>query len=117
MDSSPISVSAPPIIDVTFKQTQSGDRCIDVLVEKTRLNLSVPFFMNLGRFLMDCLPGERPTDGGVINHGYVGDLGVQVSNICRLVCVSKNYLLRGICCLFCEQIIKFSCIICRIGIP
>lgn len=95
MDSSPISVSAPPIIDVTFKQTQSGDRCIDVLVEKTRLNLSVPFFMNLGRFLMDCLPGERPTDGGVINHGYVGDLGVQVRCICRLVFVRKNYLVGG----------------------
>ncbi|KAJ4427692.1 hypothetical protein ANN_25341 [Periplaneta americana] len=77
MDSSPISVSTPPIIDVTFKQTQSGDRCIDVLVEKTRLNFSVPFFMNLGRFLMDSLPGERPTEGGVINHGYVGDIGVQ----------------------------------------
>ncbi|XP_021923386.1 vacuolar protein sorting-associated protein 13A-like isoform X4 [Zootermopsis nevadensis] len=77
MDSSPISVSTPPIIDVTFKQTQSGDRCIDVLVEKIRLNLSVPFFINLGRFLMDSLPGEHPTDGGVVNHGYVGDLGVQ----------------------------------------
>lgn len=77
MDSSPISVSTPPIVDVTFKQTQSGDRCIDVLVEKTRLNFSVPFFMNLGRFLMDSLPGEHPTDRGIVNHGYVGDLGVQ----------------------------------------
>jgi hypothetical protein len=80
MDSSPISVSTPPIIDVTFKQTQSGDRCIDVLVEKTRLNLSVSFFMNLGRFLMDSFPGEHPADGGVVNHGYVGDFGVQVSS-------------------------------------
>jgi len=80
MDSSPISVSTPPIVDVTFKQTQSGDRCIDVLVEKTRLNFSVPFFINLGRFLMDSFPGEHPTDRGIVNHGYVGDLGVQVSN-------------------------------------
>jgi hypothetical protein len=51
--------------------------------------------MNLGRFLMDCLPGERPTDGGVINHGYVGDVGVQVSCIWRLVSVRKNSLGRG----------------------
>ncbi|XP_068086254.1 intermembrane lipid transfer protein VPS13A [Anabrus simplex] len=77
VDSSPISVSTPPIIDVTFRQTQSGDRCIDVLVEKTRLNFSVPFFMNLGRFLLESLPGERPVEGGVVNHGYVGDLGIQ----------------------------------------
>ena len=80
MDSSPISVSTPPIVDVTFKQTQSGDRCIDVLVEKTRLNFSVPFFMNLGRFLMDSLPGEHPADRGIVNHGYIGDMGVQVSS-------------------------------------
>lgn len=78
VESSPISVSSPPIIDVTFRQTQNGDRFIDVLVERTRLNLSIPFFMNLGRFLLDSLPGERPNEGGVINHGYVGDLGIQV---------------------------------------
>ncbi|KAK7790642.1 hypothetical protein R5R35_006536 [Gryllus longicercus] len=76
-DSSSISVSSPPIIDVTFRQTQTGDRCIDILVEKTRLNLSVPFFIHLGRFLLDSFPGERSLDGGVINHGYVGDLGAQ----------------------------------------
>ncbi|GFG28735.1 hypothetical protein Cfor_06015 [Coptotermes formosanus] len=89
MDSSPISVSTPPIIDVTFKQTQSGDRCIDVLVEKTRLNFSVPFFMNLGRFLMDSLPAEHSTDRGIVNHGYVGDLGVQVSRLSVSVQLKK----------------------------
>jgi hypothetical protein len=29
---------------------------------------------------MDSLPGERPADRGIVNHGYVGDLGVQVSS-------------------------------------
>nr|CAD7267661.1 unnamed protein product [Timema shepardi] len=77
VDSSPISVSTPPIVDVSFRQSQSGDKCVDVLVEKTRLNLSVPFLMHLVRFLLDALPGERPVEGGLVNHGYVGDLGVQ----------------------------------------
>jgi hypothetical protein len=44
---------------------------------------------------MDCLPGERPADGGVINLGYVGDLGVQVSCICKLISVRQNYLVGG----------------------
>ncbi|XP_075226529.1 intermembrane lipid transfer protein VPS13A-like [Lycorma delicatula] len=72
-----ISVSMPPIVDIMFRQTQTGDCCIDVLVERTRLNLSVPFVLELGRFIMDSLPGERPYDGGVINHGYIGDSGIQ----------------------------------------
>ncbi|XP_047103973.1 vacuolar protein sorting-associated protein 13A-like [Schistocerca piceifrons] len=77
MESSNISVSTPPVIDISYHQTQGGDRCINVLVERTRLNFSVPFFVNLGRFILDSLPGERPADGGVVNHGYVGDLGSQ----------------------------------------
>jgi hypothetical protein len=58
IDCSSIQVSTPPIIDLTFRQNQSGDRNIDIHVEKTRLNFSVPFFMNLGRFIIDALPGS-----------------------------------------------------------
>ncbi|KAJ8877883.1 hypothetical protein PR048_022342 [Dryococelus australis] len=76
-DGSAISVSTPPIVDATFRQSGAGDRCVDVLVERTRLNLSVPFFLHVCRFLLDSLPGERPAEGGVVNHGYVGDLGIQ----------------------------------------
>ncbi|XP_014251025.1 vacuolar protein sorting-associated protein 13A-like isoform X2 [Cimex lectularius] len=72
-DNSNISVSAPPIIDATFKQTQSGDKCIDVLVECTRLSLSISFILDFTRFLMDSLPPDKYTEGGLINHGYVGD--------------------------------------------
>lgn len=67
----------PPIVDIMFRQTQTGDQCIDILVERIRLNLSMPFVLELGRFVMDSLPGERRYDGGVINHGYVGDIGIQ----------------------------------------
>lgn len=73
-----VSVSMPPIVDVTFRQSHTGDRCVDILVERTRLNLSVPFLFELGRFIIDAMPGDRFCDGGVINHGYVGDSGVQV---------------------------------------
>lgn len=73
-----VSVSMPPIVDVTFRQSHTGDRCVDILVEMTRLNLSVPFLFELGRFIMDAMPGDISCDGGVINHGYVGDSGIQV---------------------------------------
>ncbi|XP_054272680.1 intermembrane lipid transfer protein VPS13A-like [Macrosteles quadrilineatus] len=72
-----VSVSTPPIVDITFRQSHTGDRCVDVLVERTRLNLSVPFVLELGRFVLDALPGDKTCEGGVINHGYVGDTGVQ----------------------------------------
>ncbi|KAG8227036.1 hypothetical protein J437_LFUL013823 [Ladona fulva] len=99
--SGPISVSTPPIVDLTFRQTQTGDRCVDVLVERTRINLSVPFLTSLGRFLVDALPGDRVINsqhnycthccyycgvsggccqcehGGMVNHGYVGDINAQ----------------------------------------
>lgn len=82
MDNSYISVSTPPIVDITFRQTQTSDRCVDILIERTRLNLSMPFVLELGRFILDALPGERLCEGGVINLGYVGDIGSQVN--CRL---------------------------------
>ncbi|KAL1131713.1 hypothetical protein AAG570_011326 [Ranatra chinensis] len=76
-DNSNISVSTPPIIDLTFRQTQTGDRCVDILVERTRLNLSVSFMLEFARFILDSLPPERSCEGGLINHGYVGDTNIQ----------------------------------------
>ncbi|KAK6636914.1 hypothetical protein RUM43_010578 [Polyplax serrata] len=72
-----ISISTPPTVDVTFKQTQTGDRCIDILVEKTRLNLSVSFVAAFAKFAMDSIP-IRNNEGGFINHGYVGDFVQQI---------------------------------------
>lgn len=77
---SSISVSTPPIVDVAFKQTQTGDRCIDILVEKTRLNLSVSFLVAVGKFVLDSIPLEK-NEGGFVNHGYVGDATQQVISI------------------------------------
>lgn len=74
---STISISTPPIVDVTFKQTQTGDRCVDILIEKTRLNLSVSFVTAIIKFAMDSVP-IKSNEGGFINHGYVGDVGQQV---------------------------------------
>lgn len=73
-----MSVSTPPIVDITFRQSHSGDRCVDIVVEHTRINLLVPFLLELGRFVLDALPGDKSCDGGVINHGYVSDTGIQV---------------------------------------
>ncbi|XP_048515019.1 intermembrane lipid transfer protein VPS13C-like isoform X2 [Athalia rosae] len=81
-DISNISISTPPILDFTFQQTQAGDRCIDVLIEETRLNLSMSFLVHIGKYIIDSIPGD-PVDKGVINEGYVGD-GNILTNISEL---------------------------------
>lgn len=88
--SSHVSVSTPPIVDMTFRQLHSGDCSINILVERIRLNLSMPLLLELGRFVMDALPGDRSCDGGVINHGYVSDSGVQVRHCCLSSYISKS---------------------------
>lgn len=70
-------MSQPPIVDLTFRQSQSGDRNVDVLVEQTRLNLSVGFLAAMARFTLDAMPGEGGP-AGIVNPGYIGDLGVPV---------------------------------------
>lgn len=69
-------------MNVAFKQTQSGDRCVDILVEKTRMNLSVSFLVAIGKFIIESLPMEK-NEGGFVNHGYVGDVGQQVNFLNR----------------------------------
>ncbi|CAB0005561.1 unnamed protein product [Nesidiocoris tenuis] len=63
-DDSNFSVSTPPIIDLTFKQTQSGDKCVDILIECTRMNLSVPFILEFTRFILDSLPLDNDSSEG-----------------------------------------------------
>ncbi|UYV63294.1 hypothetical protein LAZ67_2003682 [Cordylochernes scorpioides] len=66
-----ISISMPPMVDVTYKQTGNGDAAVsidptqigmavDVVVEKTRLNVSVPYILTLVRFVGDALPSPSP---------------------------------------------------------
>nr|XP_018900199.1 PREDICTED: vacuolar protein sorting-associated protein 13A-like isoform X1 [Bemisia tabaci] len=72
-----INVSTPPIIDVTYRQTSSGDRCLDILVERTRLNLSVSFLIDMIQFIMEALPSDKQFEGGIINPGFVAEVSSQ----------------------------------------
>ncbi|KAF7991246.1 hypothetical protein HCN44_002808 [Aphidius gifuensis] len=64
-----ISVSEPPVFDFTFTQAPAGDKCIDMLIEETRVNLSIPFLLQLTRYFVDSLPTEQ-IDKGVVNEAY-----------------------------------------------
>lgn len=70
-----ISISMPPVVDISFHQNRTGDQFIDVIMERLCLQLSVPFVVAFGRFISDSVPcsGRRIEVGGVINHGYVAD--------------------------------------------
>lgn len=46
----------PPIVDLSYRQT-TADRALDLRVEQTRLNLAAPFLLQLGRTVMDAMPG------------------------------------------------------------
>lgn len=54
-----ISVSTPPLFDLSFEKTYSGDRTIHVHLDKTRLNFSIPFIVELTQFIIDSLPIKR----------------------------------------------------------
>lgn len=58
-----------PIVDITYSSTHAKEKCLDVLIQDVRINLSVPFLMHLGRYFLDSLPGEQ-VEKGIINHGY-----------------------------------------------
>uniref|UniRef100_T1J6X9 Large ribosomal subunit protein uL13 n=1 Tax=Strigamia maritima TaxID=126957 RepID=T1J6X9_STRMM len=74
VDMGMISVSMPPMIEVTWKKTQNGNMEMDVLIEKTRLNISVPFILSLMRFVYEALPIEKSAEGGIVNPGFSGEL-------------------------------------------
>ncbi|KAG6453907.1 hypothetical protein O3G_MSEX008410 [Manduca sexta] len=69
-----ISVRRPPLIDASVRVTAAKARQLDVRVDRTRLNLALPFLLQLARTLLLSMPGEKTMEGGVVNHGYVGDL-------------------------------------------
>lgn len=54
-----ISVSTPPLFDLSFEKTCSGDRTIHIHLDKTRLNFSIPFVVELTQFIIDSLPMKR----------------------------------------------------------
>lgn len=54
-----ISVSTPPLFDLSFENTYSGDRTIHIHLDKTRLNISIPFAVELTQFIFDSLPIKR----------------------------------------------------------
>ncbi|XP_028982314.1 vacuolar protein sorting-associated protein 13A [Diachasma alloeum] len=74
-----ISVSEPPVFDFTFTQAPAGDKCIDMLIEETRVNLSIPFFLQLTKYFVESLPTEQ-IDKGVVNEAYEGNNHVDVND-------------------------------------
>ncbi|XP_068633837.1 intermembrane lipid transfer protein VPS13A-like [Battus philenor] len=68
-----ISVLRPPLLDASVRCTARAATW-DVRLDRTRLNLALPFLLQLARTLLDAMPGEKTMDGGLVNHGYVGDM-------------------------------------------
>ncbi|XP_033208533.1 vacuolar protein sorting-associated protein 13C-like [Belonocnema kinseyi] len=64
-----VYISMPPALDFSFTRTSTGDTCLDMLVEESRVNLCVPFLLDLGQYFLDSIPGEQ-IDEGVVNEGY-----------------------------------------------
>lgn len=52
-------MSTPPLFDLSFEKTYSGDRTIHIHLDKTRLNISIPFVVELIQFIIDSLPIKR----------------------------------------------------------
>lgn len=47
------------MFDFSFEKTCSGDRTINIHLDKTRLNVSIPFVVELAQFVFDSLPIKR----------------------------------------------------------
>lgn len=63
-----ISVSTPPLFDLSFENTYSDDRTIHIHLDKTRLNISIPFAVELTQFVFDSLPIKRKmTDDNLVS--------------------------------------------------
>ncbi|XP_050428442.1 intermembrane lipid transfer protein VPS13A-like isoform X2 [Adelges cooleyi] len=54
-----ISVLTPPLFDLSFEKTCSGDKTMNIHLDKTRLNISVPFAVELSQFIFDSLPSKK----------------------------------------------------------
>ncbi|XP_071038592.1 intermembrane lipid transfer protein VPS13A [Parasteatoda tepidariorum] len=53
-----ISLSMPPMVDLTYRRTGNGDAAVDGVMEKIRLNVSVSYVLSLMKFVSDALPGS-----------------------------------------------------------
>ncbi|XP_034828930.1 intermembrane lipid transfer protein VPS13A-like isoform X1 [Maniola hyperantus] len=73
------SVVRPALLEASLRRSARAVT-LDVRVERTRLNLSLPFLLRLAKSLLDAMPGEKILEGGVINHGYVGDGPTRTNN-------------------------------------
>ncbi|XP_071548119.1 LOW QUALITY PROTEIN: intermembrane lipid transfer protein VPS13A-like [Panulirus ornatus] len=75
------SVSVPPMLDLMYKVSPNGDAAFEVSVERTRLNMSVVFALALYKYVNDAIPSTASTSGGILNPGFVGDLGPTVDGV------------------------------------
>ncbi|KAH7948519.1 hypothetical protein HPB52_024076 [Rhipicephalus sanguineus] len=57
-----ISVSSPNMVDITYRETASGDATVDVLVAEMSLRVSVPYLLALAHFFCDALPPYSNVD-------------------------------------------------------
>lgn len=57
-----INVSSPNMVDVTYRQTSSGDASMDILIEESSLKVSVPYLLALLNFVYEALPTAPPVD-------------------------------------------------------
>ncbi|KAG0722861.1 Vacuolar protein sorting-associated protein 13C [Chionoecetes opilio] len=81
MSSRRFSVSVPPIMDLMYKMSPNGDGAMEVSIERTRLNMSVTFVLALYKYVNEAIPGSASTSGGILNPGFVGDLGTTVDGV------------------------------------
>ncbi|XP_026749061.2 intermembrane lipid transfer protein VPS13A-like isoform X2 [Galleria mellonella] len=75
-----ISVRRPALLECSARLAGARAAQLDVRVDRMRCNLALPFLLQLARTTLDAMPGEKTMDGGVVNHGYVGELGAPRAN-------------------------------------
>ncbi|XP_059052964.1 intermembrane lipid transfer protein VPS13A-like [Achroia grisella] len=73
-------VRRPALLELSARRAGHSAAMLDVRVDRVRCNLALPFLLQLARTALDAVPGEKTMDGGVVNHGYVGELGAPRAN-------------------------------------
>ncbi|CAB3363763.1 Hypothetical predicted protein [Cloeon dipterum] len=64
----------PPFIEWHAGKSISDSWIHDIVIESYTVNLTVQFLTNLFSFFYDSAHADLPSEGGVINYGYIGDL-------------------------------------------
>ncbi|KAM3960055.1 LOW QUALITY PROTEIN: intermembrane lipid transfer protein VPS13A [Aphomia sociella] len=75
-----VRVRRPALLEAAARRGGGGGGALDVRVDRTRCNLALPFLLQLARTALDAMPGEKTMEGGVVNQGYVGELGASRAN-------------------------------------